>query len=254
MRTSRGRVTAAASYFDGSSPEGSPEARADEEWVPRLEALPTGARAAPYDAHAPAGPRAGSLGVAAVPAAAPRQGATATAVAAHAALDWEEAELLAQLSPESQKRERRRIANRDCARRIRQRQTVRPRGGGGPACAGLRRLSPPAAPRVALRCPLLSRRTRLLLQFMPSRPQPCCDCLRSCWQSWLPAWRRCRQTTTGCSPRSRVRRACLCIVWDSLAVAKTAWASPCTHSAQTGCSPALKSCRRLVPLHSRMQR
>jgi hypothetical protein len=36
--------------------------------------------------------------------------------------DWEEAEL-ALLSPESQKRERRRIANRDCARRIRQRKT-----------------------------------------------------------------------------------------------------------------------------------
>ena len=36
--------------------------------------------------------------------------------------DWEEAEL-ALLSPESQKRERRRIANRDCARRIRLRKT-----------------------------------------------------------------------------------------------------------------------------------
>lgn len=36
--------------------------------------------------------------------------------------DWEEAEL-ALLSPESQKRERRRIANRDCARRIRQRKS-----------------------------------------------------------------------------------------------------------------------------------
>lgn len=39
--------------------------------------------------------------------------------------EWEEEQLLATLSPESQKRERRRIANRDCARRIRQRKTVR---------------------------------------------------------------------------------------------------------------------------------
>lgn len=39
--------------------------------------------------------------------------------------EWEEEQLLAMLSPESQKRERRRIANRDCARRIRQRKTVR---------------------------------------------------------------------------------------------------------------------------------
>ena len=43
--------------------------------------------------------------------------------------DWEEADL-ARMSPDSQKRERRRIANRDCARRIRQRKTV------SEACAG----------------------------------------------------------------------------------------------------------------------
>lgn len=39
--------------------------------------------------------------------------------------EWEQEVELGMMSPESQKRERRRIANRDCARRIRQRKTVR---------------------------------------------------------------------------------------------------------------------------------
>jgi hypothetical protein len=48
----------------------------------------------------------------------------AAAAGSGSALDeWDEAEL-AHLSPDSQKRERRRIANRACARRIRQRKTV----------------------------------------------------------------------------------------------------------------------------------
>lgn len=129
MRTSRGRRVITTSYIDGSSPEGSPEAAAaDDEWVPRLDALP-GGKGAPVGFHAPAGAAAG---VPAAPAQQQQQGdgAAAAAAAAHPALDWEEAELLAQLSPESQKRERRRIANRDCARRIRQRQTVSGRAGG----------------------------------------------------------------------------------------------------------------------------
>jgi hypothetical protein len=53
--------------------------------------------------------------------------------------EWEE-EALVLLSPESQKRERRRIANRDCARRIRQRKTVR--AGSVKAAAVCRTLRP----------------------------------------------------------------------------------------------------------------
>lgn len=138
MRTSRGRRATTISYMDGSSPEGSPPAGGpDDEWVPRLDALP-GIQAASLGVQAAAG--------AGEPAAAHQQTA-AGAAAAHPALDWEEAELLGQLSPESQKRERRRIANRDCARRIRQRQTVSAPGraeGRRPGCCGLRRLSPSA--------------------------------------------------------------------------------------------------------------
>ena len=140
MRTSRVRRVATISYIDGSSPEGSPEAAAaDDEWVPRLDALP-GGKAAPVGLHAPAGAATGAPDAATQQQ---QQQGAAAAAAAHPALDWEEAELLAQLSPESQKRERRRIANRDCARRIRQRQTVSGGAGGhrpAACCTVCRRL------------------------------------------------------------------------------------------------------------------
>ncbi len=134
MRTSRGRRVTTISYIDGSSPEGSPEAAAaDDEWMPRLEAQPCGMAshaAAAADAPAAATQQQGSAAAA----------AAAAAAVAHPALDWEDAELLAQLSPESQKRERRRIANRDCARRIRQRQTVSVERCTAACCAGCRHL------------------------------------------------------------------------------------------------------------------
>lgn len=123
-------MIAPASHCDGSPEPGSPSGRDDLEWAPGLVADDRAAafswkqyagavgteRAAPERGPGPAA-AGGSWGSGAA-------GGGAAGLAAASALDdWEEAEL-ALLSPESQKRERRRIANRDCARRIRQRQTV----------------------------------------------------------------------------------------------------------------------------------
>lgn len=118
-------ITGTGSYYDGSDEE-SPEAGA---------ALSQWPQEGGYGAHTqPAGRKERAAAAAARAAATGCSWGGGGNAAAHAAAghqaegpaleDWEEAEL-ALLSPESQKRERRRIANRDCARRIRQRQTVR---------------------------------------------------------------------------------------------------------------------------------
>lgn len=137
MRTTkRGRVTARASYRESeSSPEpGSPER--DQEWAPGITEADHGAASAllQYAGRrtVPAAPRQGSAADGSWGSGGSGSGGHDGGHAQSAAPqleEWEEAEL-ALLSPESQKRERRRIANRDCARRIRQRQTVRRMGCG----------------------------------------------------------------------------------------------------------------------------
>lgn len=136
MRTSsRGRLTARASYRESESspePSCSPE---DQEWAPGLAEGDLGPVLA-WQQHAgsrtaPAPQRQGSAAAASWGSGGGSSSGGGGGPAGGGAQsagpqleEWEEAEL-ALLSPDSQKRERRRIANRDCARRIRQRQTVR---------------------------------------------------------------------------------------------------------------------------------
>ena len=148
MHTSRGRLLPAVARYAEASDEELGEASPPGPHS-RPQAAPSGCREGLPAGHAPAGrqqQQPEGRATAAAAAAALRGGSGPHRVVAKSGLDeWEEAEL-AQLSPESQKRERRRIANRDCARRIRQRQSVRRpdwRAVGGAAALAPTFLPPP---------------------------------------------------------------------------------------------------------------
>ncbi|KAL4447690.1 hypothetical protein ABPG75_004909 [Micractinium tetrahymenae] len=112
MRSSRRRVV--ESYDEGDSDCSSGQ----DEWRPTAAAAAAG-RASRHSSRDGGGEQTCSEAAAAGAAA----GSSGQHHAPAGSEDWEEEQLLAMLSPESQKRERRRIANRDCARRIRQRKT-----------------------------------------------------------------------------------------------------------------------------------
>lgn len=120
LRTSRGRVVAAAAcYSEAGSEEDEPAFEGDLAWAPGLDqgglVMQQQQQQARQEQQRHAfGPGGGGAA----------GGAAAAGADDAQEQDWEEADLAA-MSPASQKRERRRIANRDCARRIRQRQTVR---------------------------------------------------------------------------------------------------------------------------------
>lgn len=111
MRSNRRRVL--ASYDEGDSDCSGGEGL---EWQPTTAATATG-RASRRGSHDDGERTCSATGAAAADSNVQYQAPAGSE-------EWEEEQLLAMLSPESQKRERRRIANRDCARRIRQRKTV----------------------------------------------------------------------------------------------------------------------------------